>query len=105
MLTYSDLTRQKAVCAESSDGWELTAAGTPEARRKVAAGALGTALPSAPAASPTPNPRLFPGGAHPAKRLSRAKHRGLLGSAEREGYFGAPGHGGDRALSSVGALE
>lgn len=23
----------------------------------------------------------------------------------REGYFGAPGHGGDRALSSVGALE
>lgn len=27
----------------------------------MAAGALGTALPSAPAASPTPNPRLFPG--------------------------------------------
>lgn len=79
------------MCAESSDGWQLTAAETPEARLKVAAGALGTALPSAPAASPTPNPRLFPGGAHPAKRLSRAKHhRGLQGSAGARGLFRSP---------------
>lgn len=75
------------MCAEASDGWQLTAAGTPEARRKVAAGAGaagGCLLP------PPPNPRLFTSGAHPAKRLSCAKHRGLRGSAGERGLFRSP---------------
>lgn len=75
------------MCAEASGGRQLTAAGTPEAGCKVAAG--WPALPEA-AGCPHPQSQTLPWRCVPAKRLSRARHRGLRGSARARGLFRSP---------------
>lgn len=73
----------------------------------MAAGALGTALPSAPPLlPPPPNPGSSLAAEHTQPNVCPAPGTvACKAPPGREGYFGAPGHGGDRALSSVGALE